>query len=344
MHPAFHDYHSGADVDDLTPSGVCKESGCLSGSGITNMGGARTNNVPICPIPSSKNNGYVTMGSGGLFVLKLDQTPMKIIAEYGNAIVNGAGCGGIEAGDDLVFLNGGVSASGAGTTQSTFTVYAFEDSKFDADLFDANPKQNLPHPIQVFKDSMNTNSIGNIDGVPLRDTPDQLPASTTRRDSHGMGATVDGRYIHVADRIQNLMEVFDAETLDHVGTYDLVSADGNSGRDGHAAACLAKSVLDDPLLQRNDPAPDLFEFTPDGRYIMVALRGPTPVSVSHAAQGSCPGVGVVEITEGGKSGRLVDVLRSTNTVDTVPVGAVPGGIDYAGMERSDIHGAIVIRK
>ena len=52
----------------MTPAGVCKESGC---DGVDNQGGVRTNNVPICPITSLNNNGYITMGSGGLFVLKL---------------------------------------------------------------------------------------------------------------------------------------------------------------------------------------------------------------------------------------------------------------------------------
>eukprot|EP00984_Skeletonema_dohrnii_P031312 scaffold23645_cov94-Skeletonema_dohrnii-CCMP3373.AAC.1 len=77
---------------------------------------------------------------------------------------------------------------------------------------------------------------------------------------------------------------------------------------------------------------------------MVAFRGPNPVTVSHAAQGSCPGVGIVELSEDGKSGKLVDVLRTTNTVDTVPVGTISGGRDYSGAERSDVHGAIVVLK
>lgn len=57
-----------ADTGDLTPSGVCKESGC---AGPVNEGGARTNNLPICPITSSNNYGYITLASGGLFVAKL---------------------------------------------------------------------------------------------------------------------------------------------------------------------------------------------------------------------------------------------------------------------------------
>ena len=94
----------------------------------------------------------------------------------------------------------------------------------------------------------------------------------------------------------------------------------------------------------NDPAPDLMELTPDGKYFVVSFRGPKPVSVSHAAQGSCPGVGIVELSEDGMSGKLVDVLRATNTVDDVPVGTISGGRDYSGLERSDVHGAIVVAK
>jgi len=79
---------------------------------------------------------------------------------------------------------------------------------------------------------------------------------------------------------------------------------------------------------------------------MTAFRGPKPVSVSHAAQGSCPGVGIVELSEDSKSGKLLDVLRATNTIDTVPAGTIAGGHDYnyTGSERSDVHSAIVVAK
>lgn len=204
--------------------------------------------------------------------------------------------------------------------------------------------QNSPYPIQVFKDKTNTNTLGNIDGSNSSNDSGQLPTSTTRRDSHGSIVTVDGRYIHVADRVQNLMEVFDTTTYQRVNTYDVMSIDGKTGRQGPAAACLAKSILDDALLPRNDPAMDLIDVTPDGKYFMVALRGPNPISVPHATQGSCPGVGVVKISEDGKAGMLLTVLRSTNTVDTVPVGTVPGGYNYRGLERSDVHHATVISK
>lgn len=131
--------------------------------------------------------------------------------------------------------------------------------------------------------------------------------------------------------------MFDTATLART-TYDLTSADGLGNGLG---ACAAKSVTDDALLPSNDPTPDLMERTPDGKYLMVALRGPTPVSVTHSAQGSCPGVGIIELTAGGAMGKLVGVLRSTNTLDTAPVSA-PGGRAYSGAERSDPHAATVI--
>ncbi|MGI0479816.1 hypothetical protein ACN4EE_03410 [Geminocystis sp. CENA526] len=58
-------------------------------------------------------------------------------------------------------------------------------------------------------------------------------------------------------------------------------------------------------LPKNDPAPDLMEASPDGKYVFVALRGAIPVSVAHSGQGSCPGVGVIEVKENGASGHLV---------------------------------------
>ncbi len=266
---------------------------------------------------------------------------MRIVGEYGNRIVNGAGCGGVEA-QGSMFFNGGVSASSAGATQSTFILYALDDSKFDANVND--PQENTPFPSQIFNDATNTNTGGNINGTIDSNDSGQLPNLSTRRDSHGAATTLDGKYLHVVDRIQNIMEVFDVATEERVNTYDLVSKDGKSGREGHAGPCLKRSVLDDNFLHLNDPAPDLLELTPDGKHLMIAFRGPKPVSVSHAAQGSCPGVGIVELSEDGKSGKLVDVLRTTNAIDTVPVGTITGGHDYTGSERSDVHGAIVVAK
>ena len=316
---------------DLTPQGFCKENGCEGGK--ANDLGGRANNVIICPIVSKKNNAYVTFGGGGLLVVNTETTPMSIVGEYDNQVVNGAGCGGVQAGDQM-WLNAGVSASGKGADQSTFTLFTIDDSQFGT----AANKPNTPAPRMVFKDVMNTATIGNQSGPAAKPTG-QLPDFTTRRDSHGMALTRSGSHIHTVDRIQNNVEVFDAATLLRK-TYDLTSEDGQGTGLG---ACAAASVTDDQMLPSNDPAPDLLEATPDGKYLVVALRGPIPVSVTHAAQGSCPGVGIIELVNGGASGRLVGVLRTTNTVDDTPVSA-PGGHAYTGTEHSDVHGAAVRKK
>ncbi|GFH53349.1 hypothetical protein CTEN210_09825 [Chaetoceros tenuissimus] len=328
-----------ADTGDLTPALACKEVGCTDANAVATEGGERTNNVPVCPIPSMNSNVYVTMGGGGLLVLKSTETPMQIVGEYGDAIVNGAGCAGTQS-QNQVFLNAGVSASGAGSDQSTFTLYTLDDTLYSG----PSTMQNYPPAQQVFKDPTNTNTNGNVDGVADQNPSGQIPQYTTRRDSHGAVNTIDGKYVHVADRIKNVVEVFDTETYEHVSTYDLVSMDGQSGRSGPSGACRIKSVTDDAGLVLNDPAPDLMDITPDGKYIVMGFRGPAPVTVGHAAQGSCPGVGIVEVTKGGKSGKLVNVLRASNvTPDSVGI-TVTGGHDYIGKERSDVHQVTVISK
>lgn len=325
--------YSHADFDDLTPNGQCKENGCSSGDNAAF--GGRPNNVIICPITSANNKAYVTMGGGGLLVVDTDKTPMAIVGEYGNEVINGAGCGGGQSGANM-WINAGVSASGAGAMQSTFSMYVLDDNGYE---HGPNPPD-MPAPEAVFKDDANTNTIGNMDGVDAPNITGQLPATTTRRDAHGVAVTVNGKYIHNVDRIRNVVEVFSNDYPSRIGAYDLVSRNGKGRGNG---PCAYKSVDDDPLMPGNDPAPDLLERTPDGKYLMVAFRGPSPVSVGHSAQGSCPGVGIVKLRNGGASGKLVGVLRTTNMVDTTAAGA-PGGHAYSGQERSDVHAATVVRK
>lgn len=336
--------YASADLGDLTPAGKCRENGCASGPD-GDLGG-RANNVIICPIVSASDNAYITFGGGGLIVADTTTTPMAITGEYGQQIINGAGCGGVQV-DDKMWLNAGVSASeapGAGNVQSTFTIYTIDDTAFST-----VQGENMPLPVTVYKDddatdgnAANTATIGNVGGDPNPNLTGQLPGTTTRRDSHGMTRTVSGSHIHTVDRIQNLVEVIDARTLART-TYDLTSANGKGQGVG---ACDAASVTyesgpsGDPDLPANDAAPDLMENTPDGKYLAVALRGPIPVSVTHSAQGSCPGVGMIRLLGNGKYGKLATVLRTTNTVDDTPVSA-PGGHPYVGAEHSDIHGASV---
>ena len=321
-----------ADFGNLTPNSICKENQCSEGA--ENKSAGRPNNVIICPIISDKGNAYITFGGGGLLVADTKTTPMQIIGEYNNQTLNGAGCGGIQV-ENQMWLNAGVSASKAGATQSTFTIYSIDDEQWGT----TPNAPNTPSPQIIFQAPTNTATIGNVNGKSKENTTGQLPGSSTRRDAHGMARTLSGSYVHNVDRIQNNVEVFDTKNLTRT-TYDLTSADGKGNGVG---PCAQASVKDDPKLPDNDPAPDLIENTPDGKYLVVALRGPIPVSVSHAAQGSCPGVGIIELLDDGASGRLIGVLRTTNTVDNAAVKA-PGGYLYTGKEHSDIHGASVRKK
>jgi hypothetical protein len=329
--------YSASAFNPLTPAGFCKENGCGAGPDAPN--GGRPNTVIVCPIASFDDNVYLTLGGGGLLVADGKSTPMTIVAEYDQQTFNGAGCGGMQV-DNAIWLNAGVSASGAGADQSTFTMYTIDDSAISGVM-----APNTPAPYEVYKDldandgnAANTATIGNLIG-PASNNTGQLPGITTRRDAHGMTRTVDGAYIHNVDRIQNIVEVFSTTpgTEARIATYDLTSADGQ----GHGrGACGKKSVTDDPGLPGNDPAPDLMYTDPNGEYLVFAARGPIPVSVTHAAQGSCPGVGIIKLTNGGASGKLAGVLRTTNYVDDTPA-AAPGGHAYTGGDHSDPHGASI---
>jgi len=120
------------------------------------------------------------------------------------------------------------------------------------------------------------------------------------RDSHG--ATLVRGNVWVFDRGANVAEVFDEASGVHVGTVNLPG--GASG----------------------DPAPDLADVSPSGNRIFVSLRGPNPLTGDpHVATGSTPGIGVVQVEEGGARGFLKAVVPISN-------------VDAAGVERADAHG------
>merc|ERR1711862_287177 len=148
---------------------------------------------------------------------------------------------------------------------------------------------------------------------------------------------------HVIDRVKNVIDVFETKTNELVGEYSLRTKSGAID-DDNVGACYDTSVMDVEDKFSNDPAADFISPTPDGKYMMLSLRGPAPVSAAHAAQGSCPGVGIVELKDGGTSGALVGVLRSVNTIsDNLEIVSPAGGVPYSGTERSDVHDVVVIK-
>ncbi len=309
-----------------TPNGKCRQNGCSSGAADGSLGG-RPGNVIVCPIVSSTDKVFVTFGGGGLLVADGASTPMQIVGEYGNNVFNGAGCGGVEAGGN-VYLNAGASASPAGGTQSVFSMYRVSTNFPDAGSF---YPENFPRPRTIFKDGNNTASGGATSGSASNGTG-QLPGTTTRRDAHGAVGTTNGHYVHNVDRIQNNVVSFDVATgVAH--TYDLTGT----------TACSSVAADAVPAAYADDVTPDLMDRSPNGDFLFFAARGPVPHSVTKSAQGACPGVGVIKLSDGGKSGSLAAVVRTTNTTDDVGPSA-SGGYAYTGVERSDPHGVSVVIK
>ena len=241
----------------------------------------RPDNAPIVVLPDSSGTlAFVTLRGGGLFVIDPTTTPMKIVAEYDNTTVHANGFAGVEV-NGYMYLNSG--AGGAASNPSEFDLY-----RFPLSAFSAGSPPNSPAPSVVFSD-------------------DTLPP-THERDSHGLVATKQNRYIWVFDRATSVAEVFDTSSDSHVNTIDLV----------HPSA--------------EHPTPDLADLSPSGNRIFVSLRGPNPLSGSpHAATGSTPGLGVIQVTNGGKVGALTSIVPISN-------------LDAAGVERADSHGIRVRRK
>lgn len=147
-------------------------------------GGDRPDTAPICPITESTSKyAFVTLRGGGLLVVDVTTTPMKVVATLDNNQIHPAGCGGIESGSTVYINSGG----GWPVAPLSYDVYAL-------DLSD------LPKSITAKL-------------VSQRDTQ--------FADSHGMAAV--GRYVWSADRAGNIIEIIDTLSNLSVGSVDLVT-------------------------------------------------------------------------------------------------------------------------
>jgi hypothetical protein len=125
-------------------------------------------------------------------------------------------------------------------------------------------------------------------GAPNTPAPMLLLSKSGMSDSHGIAAVYD-RYLWVMDRHANVAEIIDARNDRWIGTVN-----------------LAQGVSE-------DPAPDLVDRSPRGDRLFVALRGSVPLSGDpHNATGTTPGLGIIEITQRGRNGRLAAVVPLTN--------------------------------
>jgi hypothetical protein len=152
----------------------------------------RPDNAPICPILDTTGRlGFVTLRGGGLFVVDVAATPMRIVAEYDRATVHPNGCGGIQKARTM-YVNSGGGTAGAPREAHA---YAFDLSGYPRNGFNA---PNTPAPATVFAHHSGDH------------------------DSHGAARV--GRFAWVSDRFANTVEVVDTVSDSHVGVFTLAGA------------------------------------------------------------------------------------------------------------------------
>lgn len=158
-----------------------------------------------------------------------------------------------------------------------------------------------PSEFDVYRFPLSGYSASNPPNTPARVVVFSDDTNPLERDSHGSVATKHERYLWVMDRGLNVAEVFDTATDARINTIDLNG-------------------------QVSGLAPDLADISPSGNRIFVSLRGPTPLTGSpHVATGDIPGLGVIQVQDGGKKGFLKSIIPISN-------------IDSTGVERADAHG------
>jgi len=260
----------------------------------------RPDNAPICPIIES--NGvlnFVTLRGGGLFVIDAKSTPMRIVAEYDKSTVHPNGCLGAQVGNKMYLDSGGGTA--ANLYEADLYAFPLGPGKYSP----FNPV-NSPLPKVVFSND--------VDGA----------------DSHGAALTKHNSYLWVADRGRNFISVVDTATDLVANAINLEPWLRLPGRE---------RVIPTPEMLQNtghcghfspDPTPDLLVLSPEGTHMFMTFRGPNPLSGDpHVSTGATPGVGVLKITEGGRSGVFEAIAPMTNK-------------DANGVERADAH-AIWVR-
>ena len=148
-------------------------------------GRERPDTSPICPITeSSSQYAFVTLRGGGLVVVDVTTTPLKVVATLDNTQIHPAGCGGIES-DGTMYINSG---GGWPIAPLSYDVYALDISK-------------LPTSISARLISQRDDKFA---------------------DSHGMVSV--GRYVWNADRAGNNIEIIDTVSNLSVGAVDLVTS------------------------------------------------------------------------------------------------------------------------
>lgn len=255
----------------------------------------RPDNAPICPIIDSTGVlNFVTLRGGGLFVVDAKQTPMRIVAEYDKSTIHPNGCLGAQVGNKMYVDSGG----GTAINLYEADLYAFP---LGPDLYSDVNGVNTPSPKVVFSED--------VEGA----------------DSHGAALTKNEKYLWVADRGRNVIWVVDTDTDVVVNTIDLAPWLSLSGKPPVVPTAEMLEKAGHCGHFSPDPTPDLLVLSPEGTHMFLSFRGPSPLSGDpHVSTGATPGVGVLKITEGGRSGIFEAIAPMSNE-------------DAGGVERADAH-------
>ena len=255
----------------------------------------RPDNAPICPIIESTGVlNFVTLRGGGLFVIDAKSTPMRIVAEYDKKTVHPNGCLGAQVGNKMYVDSGGGTAANLYEAD----LYAFP---LGPGLYSQSNGVNTPLPKLVFTDD--------AEGA----------------DAHGAALTRHDSYLWVADRGRNFIWVVDTATDLVVNAINLAPWLSVPGREPVVPTAEMLGAAGHCGHFSPDPTPDLLVLSPQGSHMFMSFRGPNPLSGDpHVSTGATPGVGVLKITEGGRSGIFEAIAPMSNK-----------GAD--GVERADAH-------
>lgn len=147
--------------------------------------GDRPDNAPICPITEdSSTYAFVTLRGGGLLVVNVKETPLKVVGSLTNTQIHPGGCGGVQVGSTMYINSGG----GWPVAPLSYDIYAID--------------------INSLPKSIDAKLVSSRDGK--------------FADAHGMVAV--GQYVWVADRAGNDVEIIDSSSKMSVGTVNLVGS------------------------------------------------------------------------------------------------------------------------
>ena len=191
-----------------------------------------------------------------------------------------------------------VNGSGCGGVQIGNHMYVNSGGS-TVNVSSTDPHHPALYGFDVYRFPVRGYSAANPANTPA---PRHIFSKSGAADSHGTASVNRGRYLWVLDRHGDVAEIIDVAAARRVNTIQL------NGR------------------LTDNAAPDLVDVAPSGDRLFVALRGPVPLSGDpHNAIGSTPGLGIIRITHGGRSGSLASIVPMTNP-------------NQQGTQRPDPHG------